>query len=230
LAPAASQPLPALEVFRAPTATRVRAWARRGVERVVFGEMCIDQIKPAHIEQWKLGVARLISEQKYQHYAMTCLGYATGLRPSSLRALRRKGETPDVLWDEGVILVRRSATLGEIPNETASASGMCIAVCIALKWYSAQLGRIHAASKSAFRFVFLVGTTGFEPATPTVSKGGGGVSRCHKALRTEGKRGLGRYPGDPAVTPRHAKVVLRVVALKNRSTTRPQRRPGCFAA
>jgi integrase len=49
---------------------------------------------------------------------MTCLGYATGLRPSSLRALRRNGETPDVLWDEGVLLVRRSATLGEIMNTT----------------------------------------------------------------------------------------------------------------
>jgi integrase len=149
--------------------------------------MYIDQIKPAHIEQWKLGIAGLITEQKYrpattngwlailrivmkrakakhlisadptegvkafdtsehpvyteeqpnalniqemrdflacmfewapQHYAMTCLGYATGLRPSSLRALRRTGETPDILWDEGVILVRRSATLGEIMNTT----------------------------------------------------------------------------------------------------------------
>lgn len=48
-----------------------------------------------------------------QHYAMTYLGFATGLRPSSLRPLRRKGTTPDVLWDEGVILVRRSHTLGE---------------------------------------------------------------------------------------------------------------------
>lgn len=48
-----------------------------------------------------------------QHYAMTYLGFATGLRPSSLRPLRRKGTTPDVLWDEAAILVRRSHTLGE---------------------------------------------------------------------------------------------------------------------
>jgi integrase len=48
-----------------------------------------------------------------QHYAMTFLGFATGLRPSSLRPLRRKGATPDVLWDEGALLVRRSHTLGE---------------------------------------------------------------------------------------------------------------------
>ena len=35
-----------------------------------------------------------------QHYAMTYLGFATGLRPSSLRPLRRCGATPDVLWNE----------------------------------------------------------------------------------------------------------------------------------
>ncbi len=43
-----------------------------------------------------------------QFFAMVALGFATGLRPSSMRPLRRKGPTPDVLWEEGVILVRRS--------------------------------------------------------------------------------------------------------------------------
>jgi hypothetical protein len=46
-------------------------------------------------------------------YAMTFLGFATGLRPSTLRPLRRTGPTPDVLWDQGVVLVRRSHTLGD---------------------------------------------------------------------------------------------------------------------
>jgi len=46
-------------------------------------------------------------------YAMSFLGSATGLRPSSMRPLRRAGPTPDVLWDQGVILVRRSHTLRE---------------------------------------------------------------------------------------------------------------------
>lgn len=49
-----------------------------------------------------------------QHVAMTALGFATGLRPSSLRPLRRSGETPDLLLDEGVLLVRRSQTKGDI--------------------------------------------------------------------------------------------------------------------
>jgi hypothetical protein len=44
-------------------------------------------------------------------YAMSFLGFATGLRPSSMRPLRRNGVTSDVLWDKEVILVRRSHTL-----------------------------------------------------------------------------------------------------------------------
>jgi len=53
-----------------------------------------------------------------QHYAMTCLGFGLGLRPSSMRPLRRNGATPDILWDQGVILVRRSHTLGDEVMET----------------------------------------------------------------------------------------------------------------
>jgi integrase len=54
-----------------------------------------------------------------QHYAMTLLGLVTGLRPSSLRPLRRKGATPDVLWEKSVILIRRSQTRGrEVMNKT----------------------------------------------------------------------------------------------------------------
>lgn len=54
-----------------------------------------------------------------QHFAMTALGFATGLRPSSLRPLRRHGENADVLWTEGVILIRRSHTRRvEVMNTT----------------------------------------------------------------------------------------------------------------
>ena len=52
------------------------------------------------------------------HYAMTFLGFATGLRPSSMRPLRRRGAAPDVRWDEGVILVRRSHSLGDEVMDT----------------------------------------------------------------------------------------------------------------
>ena len=152
-----------------------------------FGEMFIDQIRPAHLHAWRVGIARLIAANAYspttangwlavmrlimktakrefelpsdptegipsfdtsehptyteeepntldaenakaflacmreeypQHYAMTYLGVATGLRPSAMRPLRRSGSTPDVLWDQGVILVRRSHTLGNEVMET----------------------------------------------------------------------------------------------------------------
>jgi integrase len=45
-----------------------------------------------------------------QHYAFAVLGFALGLRPSSLRPLRWKGPTPDVRWDESILLIRQSHT------------------------------------------------------------------------------------------------------------------------
>lgn len=52
------------------------------------------------------GIRRLFP----QHFGIVALGFATGLRPSSLRPLRRRGSESDVLWDQGVVLVRRSHT------------------------------------------------------------------------------------------------------------------------
>jgi integrase len=59
-----------------------------------------------------------MKEKFPQHFAMTALGFATGLRPSSLRPLRRCGDLADVKWDEGVLLVRRSQTVGDEVMET----------------------------------------------------------------------------------------------------------------
>jgi hypothetical protein len=53
-----------------------------------------------------------------QYYAVTYLGLATGLRPSSMRPLRRRGPTPDIKRDEGVVLVPRSHTLGDEVMDT----------------------------------------------------------------------------------------------------------------
>ena len=53
-----------------------------------------------------------------QHYAQLALGLATGRRPCELRPLRWKGETPDILWAEGVVLVRRSQVIGEASDRT----------------------------------------------------------------------------------------------------------------
>jgi site-specific recombinase XerD len=48
-----------------------------------------------------------------QHFAMFYLGLVTGLRPSTLRPLRRRGDEADVLWSQDRLLVRRSHTLGD---------------------------------------------------------------------------------------------------------------------
>jgi integrase len=75
-----------------------------------------------------------------QHYAMTFLGLATGLRPSTLRPLRRKGPQADVLWDEGKLLVRRSQSRGEeVMNTTKQRTRYRIhlptAVLDVLRWH-----------------------------------------------------------------------------------------------
>lgn len=54
-----------------------------------------------------------------QHYAMTFLGFVIGARPSTLRPLRRRGPEPDILWNERLVLLRRSNPLGQaIVDET----------------------------------------------------------------------------------------------------------------
>jgi integrase len=52
-----------------------------------------------------------------QYFAMTYTGFATGLRPSSLRPLRRSGSTPDIDWEASVLLVRQSNSRGDFVME-----------------------------------------------------------------------------------------------------------------
>lgn len=79
-----------------------------------------------------------------QFFAFTFLGFTTGLRPSSIRPLRRQGPTPDVLWDDGVILIRRSQTRGtEVMDTTKTAKHQRITVpddmISVLRWHVARL-------------------------------------------------------------------------------------------
>jgi hypothetical protein len=68
--------------------------------------------------QMPLFLAKL-KELHPQHYAMAFLGFVIGARPSSLRPLRRRGPEADVLWDERVVLLRRSNPIRqEITDET----------------------------------------------------------------------------------------------------------------
>ncbi len=66
-------------------------------------------------------VPRFLEEMRVrfpQHYAFVLLGFATGLRPSSLRPLRRSGPQADVKWGDGVLLIRRSHTRRDEVMET----------------------------------------------------------------------------------------------------------------
>lgn len=50
-----------------------------------------------------------IAQARYpQHFAMILLGFVTGLRPSSLRPLRRQGPEADINWTTGELEIRRS--------------------------------------------------------------------------------------------------------------------------
>ena len=57
-------------------------------------------------------------EQHPEHYAFTFLGITTGLRPSSLRPLRREGPQADIKWPDGLLVIRRSHTIGAEVMET----------------------------------------------------------------------------------------------------------------
>ena len=59
-----------------------------------------------------------LRERHPEHYAFSFLGFTTGLRPSSLRPLRRTGLHADIKWKEGILLIRRSQTLGDDVMET----------------------------------------------------------------------------------------------------------------
>lgn len=79
------------------------------VDHVVYSEEDPNSLPPDRVPEF----LRLMREEHPQFYAMTYLGLVTGLRPCNLRPLRRRGETPDVVWVEGRLLVRRSQTRGQ---------------------------------------------------------------------------------------------------------------------
>jgi integrase len=98
-----------------------------------------------------------------QFFAFAFLGFTTSLRPSSIRPLRRAGPTPDILWDEGVILVRRSQTRGdEVMETTKTARHQRITVpdelMAVLRWH---VNRLPAGRMAESDLVFPSVTGGF---------------------------------------------------------------------
>jgi integrase len=134
---------------------------------------------------------------------MTTLGFATGLRPSSLRPLRRRGSTPDVLWTDGVILVRRSQTIGEeVMERTKQGTRYRIALPEALmdilRWHVEQLRGHRQESDLLFP-----GRHGGFMSTTALTKPFKGVVDHLKLGRTLTPKGMRRTFQDLA---RHARV------------------------
>lgn len=95
--------------------------------------------------EWARKFLASMLELQPQHYAMTLLGFVTGLRPSSLRPIRRAGETPDVLWNERVVIARRSHSMRqEVMDSTKTGIDIVLAlpadVMQVLRWHTDMLG------------------------------------------------------------------------------------------
>lgn len=90
-----------------------------------------------------------------QHFAFVFLGFVTGLRPSSLRPLRRNGRSADLDLATGVLLIRRSHTRGaEVMESTKTARDQRIQLPAAavdvLRWHCDRLTGAGAASDLLF--------------------------------------------------------------------------------
>lgn len=122
-----------------------------------------------------------------QHYAMILLGMVTGLRPSSLRPLRRKGPEADLDWDSGELLVRRShsrrqAIMDKTKTGTDGSITLPAPVLVELRAHEARLEGKAAKSELLF------------PAKDGRLLSRGVLAKPFKAITTE--MGLG-YPLTP---------------------------------
>jgi integrase len=135
-------------------------------------------------------VPRFLAEMRCRfpnHYAFVFLGFTTGLRPSSLRPLRRRGSESDVKWEDGKLLVRRSQTKGsEVMDATKTDRDQVIDLdpeqLSVLRWHVERLDRYAAklAEKADTRAIAeaMQASELLFPSAPTRwSKGGGFRSR-----------------------------------------------------
>lgn len=75
--------------------------------------------QPNSLRPADLGVfCAAVREVEPHYWALVVLAFATGLRPSSLRPLRHRGPNSDVLWSEGLLLIRRSYVRTRILERT----------------------------------------------------------------------------------------------------------------
>jgi integrase len=140
-----------------------------------------------------------LREQHPQHYAMAFLGFATGLRPSSLRPLRRRGPQADVQWDRSRVLVRRSQTVGEnvmsmTKQRTRYAIDLPQAVMDVLTWHVEN--QLHTPEQQDSDLLFPSWTGGFR--APTVLNKPFGQLAEELGLPSFTQRGMRRTYNDLA--------------------------------
>ena len=109
------------------------------------------------------------------------LGFTTGLRPSSLRPLRRRGPHADIKWDDGKLLVRRSQTRGsEVMESTKTDVDQVLDLdpeqVSFLRWHVSRLDRYVAelTEKRARAAEAMRATDLLSAAAPTRWSAGGG--------------------------------------------------------
>lgn len=76
-------------------------------------ETYTDEAPNSLTSEWAVKFLEQTRRAYPQHYAMTLLGFVTGKRPSSLRPLRRDGESSDLDAKGGFIRFRRSNSKGQ---------------------------------------------------------------------------------------------------------------------
>lgn len=116
-----------------------------------------------------------------EHYACCMLGVTTGLRPSSLRPLRRRGPNADVVWDTSELLVRRSHTEGdEVMDTTKTDRDQVIQLDArqvdVLRWHCDRLDAANArrAKRNPAAADAMAASDLLFPAPPTKHDAGGG--------------------------------------------------------
>ena len=126
-------------------------------------------------------------------YAMTFLGFATGPSPFVLAAAAPHRPTPDVLWDQGVILVRRSHTLGdEFMNTTKTKLRQRITVppevMEVLRWHVET--QLTTPEQKASELLFPAEDGGFrsEPFLTKAFANGGALIGLKKSFTPRGMR------------------------------------------
>jgi integrase len=126
-----------------------------GVEFFEEGELFTDE-EPNALSPEQLHQFMKIAREKFpQHFAMMLLGFVTGLRPSSLRAIRRSGPTPDIDWQTGKLIVRRSHSrkqlvMNRTKQKKTSRIALPVAVLDVLKEHVAALTEKQRASDLLF--------------------------------------------------------------------------------